>query len=236
MPGSNLSGVDDPGDLGDTSKQEYVYYDNGGGHICVTALPAALAPYFTSQPVRADSWQNVDADIQASGPLQDAFVCPSDENTIDRTYGEQRWINNYGGQTFLNGWSSYGINAEVFAWTDADVGGTTGHSRLRGKLSLIPHSAETMLMCDTNAAIEVWVLGPQLSLGDVYLGTGGTVGSGVFDLVRHRGRMNILYADGHVESQPILSTGAVTAHGLIGTPGNSPSGSLMSVSMDKDFH
>ena len=92
-----------------------------------------------------------------------------------------------------------------------------------------------MLMCDTNAAIEIWVLGPQLSLGDVYLGTGGTVGNGVFDLVRHRGRMNILYVDGHVDSQPILSTGAATAYGAIGSASNSPSGDLMSVSMDKDF-
>jgi len=92
-----------------------------------------------------------------------------------------------------------------------------------------------MLMCDTNAAIEIWVLGPQLSLGDVYLGTGGTVGNGVFDLARHRGKMNILYADGNVESAPILSTGAVAAYGAIGSAGNSPSGDLMSVSMDKDF-
>ena len=233
--GPTTNGLDSPEALGDFSRKRYVYYDNGGGVYCVTAMPAALAPYLISREVRGDSWQNVDADIQATGPLQDAFVCPSDQNTIDRTYGAPRWINNYGSATFLNGWSSYGINAEVFAWTDSGVGGTSGHSRLRGKFARIPHPSETMLMCDSNAAIEIWVLQSQLSLGDVYLGTGGTVGNGVFDLVRHRGRMNVLYVDGHVDSPLILSTGATTTSGDIGTPGNSPSGDLMAVSIDKDF-
>jgi len=234
-PTADLMGPDNPQALGDPAKQRYTYYDNGGGLLCVTAMPAALAPYIISKPVRDDSWQDVDADIQAAGPLQDAFICPSDQNTIDRTYGAQRWINNYGSGTFLSGWSSYGVNAEIFAWTDDGVGGTTGHSRARGKISGIPHPSQTMLMCDTNAAIEIWVLGPQLSLGDVYLGTGGTVGNGVFDLTRHQGSMNILYVDGHVDSQPILSTGGTSPSGNIGTPRNTPSGGLMDVSMDKDF-
>jgi prepilin-type processing-associated H-X9-DG protein len=235
VPGTDETGVDNPQTLGDVARQRYVYYDNGGGNYSVTALPAALAPYISSVPVRDDSWQNVDADIQAAGPLQDAFICPSDENTIDRSYLAPRWINNYGGGTFLNGWSSYGINAEVFGWTDSGVGGTTGHSRARGKLSTVPRPSETMLMCDTYAAIEIWVLGPQLSLGNVYLGTGGTAGNGVFDLSRHRGSVNILYVDGHVDRQLILSTGAVTPSGAVGSPHNSPSGDLMGVSMDKDF-
>ncbi len=234
-PGPTTNGLDSPEALGDFSRKRYVYYDNGGGVFCVTAMPAALAPYVISREVRGDSWQNVDADIQATGPLQDTFVCPSDQNTIDRTYGASRWINNYGSATYLNGWSSYGINAEVFAWTDNGVGGTSGHSRLRGKFTGIPHPSETMLMCDTIAAIEIWVLEAQLSLGDVYLGTGGTCGSGVFDLVRHRGRMNVLYVDGHVDSPLILSNGATSASGDAGTPGNSPSGDLMAVSIDKDF-
>lgn len=237
-PNADGAGLSDPATLGDPGKQRYTYYDNGGGEIRVTALPAAMARYIASGRVRDDSWQNVNADIQTEGPLQDAFLCPVDDQTRGRTYGAPRWINNYGvaGRgTFLNGWSSYGVNAEIFAWTDNGWGGTTGHSRLRGKLSATPQPAETMLMCDTNAAIEVWVLGPQLSLGDVYLGTGGTVGSNVFDLVRHQGAINILYADFHVEGLPILSTRATKASGPAGSPGNVPSNDRMAVSMDKDF-
>jgi len=236
VPGTDLNGVDDSQSLGDGSKQKYVYYENTPGQYRVTALPAALAPYIANQSVRDDSWQNVEADI-GTGPIQDAFLCPSDENTIDRTYSARQWIHNYAGgnETYLTGWSSYGFNSEVLGWTDAGVNGTTGHSRARGKISIIPHPSETMLMCDTNAALEIWLLAPQLSLGDVYLGTGGTAGSGVFDLNRHRGRLNILFVDGHVDSPTILSTDATSADAPIGSAGNSPSGDLMSVSMDKDF-
>ena len=221
--GSTTNGFDDPQSLGDADQRRYVYYENTPGQRIVTAMPAALAQYI-GKPVRDDSWQDVDADIQASGPLQDAFLCPSDDATRDHAYIAPRWINNYGTGTFLNGWTSYGVNAEVFAWTDDGVGGTVGHSRLRGKLSSVPHPAQTMLMCDTNQTVEVWVLGPQLSLGDVQLNTGGTVGPGAFDLKRHRNAINILFADGHVETQPILNSNST------------PTGELMQVSMDKDFH
>ena len=213
VPGTDLNGLDDSQSLGDGLKERYVYYENTPGQYRVTALPAALSPYIAKQSVRDDSWQNVEADI-GTGPIQDAFLCPSDENTINRTYDARQWIHNYAGgganETYLTGWSSYGFNSEVFGWTDAGVNGTTGHSRARGKISTIPHPSETMLMCDTGAALEIWLLGPQLSLGDVYLGTGGTVGSDVFDLKRHRGRMNILFVDGHVDSPIILSTGATS--------------------------
>ncbi len=238
VPGTDLTGIDDSQSLGDETKQRYVYYENTPGQCRVTALPAALAPYIGNQSVRDDSWQNVETDI-GTGQIQEAFVCPLDEKTLDRSYGAQQWIRNYAGssedETFLTGWSSYGVNSEVFGWTDAGVNGTTGHSRARGNIAGIPHSSETMLMCDTSAAIEIWVLAPQLSLGDVYLGTGGTVGGDVFDLKRHRGRMNILFVDGHVDSPAILSTGATSSAAPIGSPTNSPSGALMSVSMDKDF-
>jgi prepilin-type N-terminal cleavage/methylation domain-containing protein/prepilin-type processing-associated H-X9-DG protein len=238
VPGTDLNGLDDPQSLGDGLQQNYDYYENTPGQFRVTALPAALAPYIAKQSVRDDSWQDVEADI-GTGPVQAAFLCPSDQNTIDRTYDARQWIHNYAGgggnETYLTGWSSYGFNSEVFGWTDAGVNGTTDHSRARGKISSIPRPSETMLMCDTNAALEIWVLAPQLSLGDVYLGTGGTVGSDVFDLNRHHGRLNILFVDGHVDSPTILSTGATSSSTPLGSPGNSPSGALMGVSMDKDF-
>ncbi len=83
----------------------------------------------------------------------------------------------------------------------------TGHSRARGNLASIPHADNTMLMCDANCkgwtaepggsgnTLGAWVTGPNNSLGQVYVGTDGshtTAGSGLFDLQRHRGKMNIL--------------------------------------------
>jgi prepilin-type processing-associated H-X9-DG protein/prepilin-type N-terminal cleavage/methylation domain-containing protein len=223
-PGRNHNGVDNPRTLGDTSKARYDYLDNNGNGslYVVTALPASLAPYIINKPVRDDSWQDATADLYAPGPLQNAFTCPADENTIERIYTPQQWVNNSPSETSLGGYSSYGFNAEIFGWADHEGGGNT---------------CDTMRMCDSNPAapIEIWVLGDNLSLGDVYLGTGGTVGNGVFDLVRHRGTMNILYVDGHVVNHSILSTGKTAFTGPLGSVGNSPSGDLMAVSMDKNF-
>jgi prepilin-type processing-associated H-X9-DG protein len=226
-----------PVNLGDATRQRYTYFDNGGGDFLPTAIPAALAPYLGNQSVRGDSWQDADADLQAQGPLQDAFICPADQPTIDRSYPAPQWISAFNTGNYLNGWSSYGFNAEVLGWADngADVGGQVyGHSRLRGCLVRCPHSTDTMLFCDSAQQEEIWVHAPQLHLGDVVLGTGmgGAAPHGsVFDLIRHRGSINILYVDGHVDSQPILNTTSLT------WPANpQPSGSLLTnVSMDIDF-
>jgi prepilin-type processing-associated H-X9-DG protein len=223
-----------PTNLGDATQQRYTYFNNGDGNFLPTAIPAALAPYLGNQNVRGDNWEDADADIQAQGPLQDAFICPADQPTIDRSYPAPQWIVAPYTGNYLNGWSSYGFNAEVLGWADnGDSGGgqVYGHSRLRGCLVRCPHSTDTMLLCDcAQQGMEIWIRGPQLHLGDVMLGTDVTVGYGVFDLIRHRGSMNILYVDGHVDSQPILNTNSLT---FPADP--QPSGGLMNVSMDVDF-
>lgn len=227
-----------PINLGDATRQRYGYSDNGGGSFLATAMPAALAPYITDQRVRGDNWVDVDADIQAYGPLQDAFLCPSDELSINRMYVASEWIHDVYSNHYLNGWTSYGFNAEVFGWADNGASGGSGviqHSRLRGHVSAIPNPTDTMLFCDIRGAYnvtEIYVHSAPLSLGDVYLGTSGTSGRGAFDGLRHHGTMNILYADGHVDNQPILNNGET----FTSAPSNGvPSGGLMKVSMDVGF-
>jgi prepilin-type processing-associated H-X9-DG protein len=244
-PGPSGSYADSPDALGDPQRLLYDYLDNGFSQYCVTALPAALAPYIDNQPAPSDSWQSVDACIQASGPLQGAFTCPSDDLTVAHTYQAPLWISNTASATFLVGWSSYAVNEEVFGWGDA--GATVvnnlyypclvvNHHRARGQISSIPNPSQTMLMCDSFKQNVFWVAGANLSLGDVYLGKlPQTIGDTAFDLARHRGQMNILFVDGHVEDAPILSTGATAPSGGLGTTGNSPSGALFAVSMDRDF-
>ena len=55
----------------------------------------------------------------------------------------------------------------------------------------------------------------------------GTCEQEVFDTQRHRGNMNILYVDGHVDNQPILSS---TKYGFpipaAGTGGAGPTGAM----------
>ena len=233
-----------PQNLGDGTRQRYdYYYDNGATNPSYypTALPAALSPYIATQ-VRGDSWQDVLTDMMAPGPLSDAFLCPSDEPTIERSYAETIWIQNAAENINLRAYSSYGFNAEVFGWCDVGVGSLSGHSRLRGRFNAIPDPSDVMLLCDSprnfQGTYEIWVHGPGAMLGDAYMGTsGGAIGTTAFDLLRHHGSLNILYADFHVDSQPILSDGGTTTSGTaaLTNPANCPSGALMKVSMDVNF-
>jgi prepilin-type N-terminal cleavage/methylation domain-containing protein/prepilin-type processing-associated H-X9-DG protein len=166
------------------------------------------------------------------------------------------WIWKNGGTT-LYGWSSYGCNDEFFGIETGPPNGLKPWNRLRGHLSALPHPSDAMLMMDvcaanwavydTNGAASVLNLTTnesgstpatgQTSLAWIFMSTsqnGGTHGSGAgvdgtnyFDLVRHHGRVNILFGDGHVESRPILQNGGTvldttTAFGT--SPGNTASG------------
>lgn len=71
--------------------------------------------------------------------------------------------------------------------------------------------------------LDLWTNVKNSSLADVYIGN-NACGSGNFDLTRHRGLINILFVDGHVDTRPILSTGAIAASGAMLSAGNTPSG------------
>jgi prepilin-type processing-associated H-X9-DG protein len=84
--------------------------------------------------------------------------------------------------------------------------------------------------CVSNAAALIMTNVVNGTLADVYMNTStANIGlraanASMFDLIRHHGYANILYADGHVDSQPILSTGGTVATGALGSAGNTPSG------------
>ncbi len=134
-----------PSNIGDGSRQRYTYFDyDGGGNYMPTSPTAALAPYLGAATVRGDNYTDANADIQAPGPLQDAFLCPSDEPTINRTYGAGALIIDRFNNDALNGWSSYGFNAEALGWCDNGVALLSGHSRARqcrGDTSCLRHHA-----------------------------------------------------------------------------------------------
>jgi len=253
---------DTPQAVGDGSMQRYDYYqDSGAPPSTVTAMPMALAPYL-GVPVVSNGWQNV-MNAMARAPLVLDFICPSDDYGLMQVLGNTNYAGGFvsptwiwNGANTLYGWSSYGYNSEVFG-DFVQIPGANGKpwNRLRGQISACPHTSNTMLMCDTWTAnwaaysgnsvtnLTVNAVG-QTTLADSYY----YISSGRFDLQRHRGRMNILYADGHVDSQPILSTGAwVTPTDAVGSPDNTPSGwtinkpsygssGLGGVSMATDFH
>ena len=202
-------------------------------------MPLALAPYIIGNAAPGDTRANAETYLQQFGPLQDAFTCPSDELTSSRQYNTSPWVETDAGN--ITGWMSYGYNAEIIA----PSGGGSQHRRLYGNGSRVPHPTETMLMMDVrvdgfNVKPEIWNISDNTgttdpTLGGCYLGY-NAFGPGQFDLQRHHGNLNILYVDGHVDSQPILDTGSTTNNGVAkGSPGNSPSGALENVWVWKDF-
>jgi prepilin-type N-terminal cleavage/methylation domain-containing protein/prepilin-type processing-associated H-X9-DG protein len=265
--------ADNPSYLGDAAQRLYDYYENtsyvNAGSVVVSALPGSLAPYLgaTGNTAAIFGYQSEDNYIN-SEPLRESFICPSDlitqnnfsvadgapasaSTTPYSSDGSPVWVRCGTGGTYVNGWSSYAFNDEILGWQNIGTPSgapVTGHSRERGKLSLIPHWTTTMLMCDFKAAnhsgregntMGLWVNAPGGTLATVFLGTdssgAATAGPGAFDLVRHHGRMNILYVDGHVDTEPILSTANNVSSGAVGTANNSPNGALSNVSIDVDF-
>jgi len=245
--------VDTPQGVSDSTMKKYDYYVDAGygnGPSTVTALPEALAPYL-GVPVADNGYAAVMTGM-ATGTLQYDFICPADEYGLMQAatpfssgFAAPIWIwNSPPANNKLFGWSSYGYNAEVFGINPAPgQPGNTNRSwnRLRGRISACANPSDTMLMCDTNTAN--WAVFATLfnsptnlssyqtngSLADVYMNIGSpqTPSNGplFFDVVRHHGLLNILYADGHVDSRPILSTGgSVTPTDAVGSPDNTASG------------
>jgi prepilin-type N-terminal cleavage/methylation domain-containing protein/prepilin-type processing-associated H-X9-DG protein len=266
IPNYKTSQGDTPQDCGDGSMQRYDYYEDAGygnSPPIITALPEALAPYLGAQ-VAANGYA-LTMQAMGSGPMHDDFICPSDEyaaaqNATVWTTSSPGWVWNVA-KNKLYGWSSYGFNSEIFGfWPGPGQAGGLAWNRLRGLITKCPNISDTMLMMDINTAnwssftnnasvLEIWSFRQNSSLADVYMGTnaqGWAQGPGIFDLVRHHGRINILYGDGHVDSQPILSTGGyVTPTDAPGSPDNTPSGytpgvetwngGLGGVSLNRDF-
>lgn len=226
--------------MGDPTRRRYEYYDDqGDGTYYPTAFPAALGLYLAGTSPPQTGWQAADNFFRTGVP-QEMFICPSDSPTLNRTYPSSKWINLNPTSHYLDGWSSYVFNSEIFGWCDNGFGSISGHSRCRGNLSSIPHPTDTMMLCDGVGGtgywglFEIWVHSAPQYLSDAYTGS-NTVGPGAFDLPRHRGTMNILYVDGHADNQTILSNGASLAVGAMNTPGNTPGEGLKHISIDADF-
>lgn len=233
----NSGGVDlpdNPVNLADTSQQRYSYVDNygDGQYIRPAGMPISLASYLGAPQVNTSGYTNFNPAIQQRGPLVDPFLCPSDEGTANLEYSPHHWV--YNNTPFLmsvDGYSSYGFNENVFGWCDQGIGGLTGPSRLRGNTAKIVDSSNLLLFADiTNTQFTFYALTTTSTMKKIYDGSQPNS----FDLLRHRGRINVLFADYHVEGMPILLSSL--DHG-VGTAGsgnalNTGSGDMQRVKMN----
>jgi len=232
----------DPPDLGDATHQRYTYVDNWGDGTIIrpAGIPISLSIYLAADQAPTSVYTTFNAAIQKLGPFLNPFICPSDDATSTPYYpnGPVHWVyNDVPYTTSVDGYSSYGFNESVFGWCDTGIGGVTGPSRLRGKVGLINDPVNTLLFADIanpvsgSHGLNYWALGTNVTMSAIYLGSE----SSSFDLTRHHGKMNVLFADYHVDTTvTILQNSATTVVGSPSTsnPANSPSGALANIKMN----
>ena len=192
---------DTPAGVQDPFGKHYSYYTDGGA-LHLMPLQPSLAPYL-GQRVRSDSAANMVQDC-TDGPVRRIFTCPSDEQ------GHQGVM--LGTQNLLF-WTSYAYNEAALGWADAYTGGAGNTTpRARGQISRIPRPAETMWLCDglprteygDDHILALFDHNTNVTMYDAYSGDLNLAGTtSVFDLLRHRGNVNVLFIDGHVDTYGI---------------------------------
>jgi prepilin-type processing-associated H-X9-DG protein/prepilin-type N-terminal cleavage/methylation domain-containing protein len=206
----------DPVSLEDPLARKYDYYGTNPSEYHLMTILGALAPQL-GQKVDAQSVAALEAGIN-QGTVRRVFACPS-----DRDGGQIGRIVVDGG----DGYNSYAFNEAALGWGSSAVRDGTGmtnnpypHCRLRAKVSRFVHPAKLFLFTDgaprADGGWQVYCDGDaNLTLRDFYVTTNGPPGNphastspppgycanwDLIDSVRHRGRMNVAFADGHVEN------------------------------------
>jgi prepilin-type processing-associated H-X9-DG protein/prepilin-type N-terminal cleavage/methylation domain-containing protein len=215
--------------LGDNSRARYVYViDQTTSKQRVAPFSAAIAQQLGVKDLDTNNYAAVDQAIRDyTRPIVQMFTCPASDTRDypDRGTGACIFVQGLEPGTMI---SDYVINEGVFGYHyDAKYAGR----RYGGLYSKIREPSRVMLFSDGKPAPHqadgtgqnwlTWT--PKLdratgnpppeptsvSLGDVLAGTGtGTpMGSDKenFDTKRHRGKMNIVFADGHVEGLAITA-------------------------------
>jgi prepilin-type N-terminal cleavage/methylation domain-containing protein/prepilin-type processing-associated H-X9-DG protein len=213
------TGVDGtPAGLQDRGQKLWTYF-NDSGTTRIMPMNCALAPYLGKATLDSSSAANMTADINNS-QVRRIFTCPSQ---IENPQQAMMVASSLGWQGPLQ-YCSYGYNEEVVGWgTPNDGSGVTGHSRARGQVSRIGHApADTFYMCDAlprsgTPWIEFYAHPIGATLGDCFTNGNGSGDTSQFDLVRHRGKMCILFMDGHAEKFDMNANALIPV--LIDPPG-----------------
>jgi prepilin-type processing-associated H-X9-DG protein len=207
----------------------YASAPNYGIQRVIAPLPAAVAPYSGMRKLSFHNWDRLDQELNDPRGVWQIFMCPSSDalergklsvdpnDTTPIGQGTMMVVSVGGALSFW--WSTnsdYAMNEAVFGY---DYRPQYAARRLAGNLSRVRNPGETALFCDANPAAKLdpslppsfpcpWVtLSPTLegnqpvTLADVLASSANVMPNRAqFDLPRHRGRANVAYADGHVES------------------------------------
>jgi prepilin-type processing-associated H-X9-DG protein len=224
-PGNYPSGIED------RERRRYQYVPSGSaGSIDVAVVPftAALAPYLGVNGLPDTTWNDLDQALNAKEGVWRRFMCPDIDSSEKGKYNANPNDSNVTGQGTMMicaigpstamAWatnSDYAANEGVFGY---HYDSAYRRTRLAGKLTAIRRDTEVALFGDAlprqTPADPIlpmgwltWtprldVIGP-VTLGDALAGNGRAESAENFDLKRHGKRMNIVFADGHVEGFPV---------------------------------
>jgi prepilin-type N-terminal cleavage/methylation domain-containing protein/prepilin-type processing-associated H-X9-DG protein len=193
--------------MGDPHQENDTYY-NDGGILRPTPIQAGLAPYL-GQRVRYDSAANMQQDCSV-GTVRRIFTCPSDVHGDDPNYRGLMVAGQGGSPATPLMYTSYAYALGSVGWGDpGDNSGVIGHHRARGLLTRIVHPSDVIMLGDgqrrtefADPTMSFFDHAPTTTLYDCYtFNNAGT--PSVFDLIRHKGNMNILFCDAHGETFPI---------------------------------
>ncbi len=212
------NGVACPPGLNDAYQTKYDYY-NEFSQVRPMPYPGALARYIGAVPPRTDSRADLLADLSAPGSIfQTLFTCPSDSQltTGSTTDDSTGWI----GISLI---SSYDYNEEALGF-GSNIG---SYCRLHGNINRIPRQSENMFMTDgvgrtTNVDnIKTWPDenpsgAPTASDTMIY---NFNTSRGQFDMIRHGGKINVSFFDGHVQTYHITAQDMNHVGLTLGFPG-----------------
>ena len=194
-----------PETLNDPQRRKYAYY-NAGSDVHALPLPGALAKYLGNNRFRDDTFTNVQADLADPNGVTKFFRC----NSVQAEYRGS------GGRWMVTGVGVSPPCQTDYAFNETLLGIGYGF-RKAAALKKVRQAAEVFVLADGKERNEggwwqnFYSLVPgRVTLADALwdvnhptgIRRGGVWGS--FDMQRHRGMMNVLCADGHVESVTIL--------------------------------
>jgi prepilin-type processing-associated H-X9-DG protein len=218
--------------LGDPQKRRYTYATcvQQNSIFIIVPLPGAVAADLGYKLLPWDDWNKFDQALNDIGFWR-RFMCPATDGWARQKKNNNPNDNTPVGQgTMLmasmeNGgalasWSTnsdYGINEGVFGY---HANPKYADRRLKGKLVKIRRSDQLVLYSDAiprNTPAAGWMPDgwicwtPDLNskgvitLADALASNGKALDKSMFDLPRHQGRINIAFADGHVELKRITA-------------------------------
>jgi prepilin-type N-terminal cleavage/methylation domain-containing protein/prepilin-type processing-associated H-X9-DG protein len=222
----NANGQDYPANLLDPGRRHYAYSRCVGAPINVTPVPftAALAPYLGVTHLNFEDWNQLDQALNSKDGIWRLFMCP-DTDTMERAIAlgqgdagasiEGAMMICTLGPSTVTAWatySDYGANEGVFGF---HYDPKYGRNRRAGNVAAIRNAGEVVLFTDAvprqtpsdPIMARGWITwtptldgtGPA-TLGDALVGNGRVSAADNFDRLRHRERINAVFADGHVET------------------------------------